>query len=451
MSANEHCPTCRAPLNAAGRCPRCTAYPMHAGESDVTFDLATDHPPGFGALEVELASEHPPSAELEVDLATDKPAARKAELKIDLESDKPPPPAPSSRRQLPPLLPPAALVPPPPEPASDPRILALAGYDLPPTHFFASVPYAWRVYRRRTRLREQHATQARARDDRRRELRQELAQILDDATHDRRDELGDVLQPVLAADELMRSRSQDLETSSDQHASRIADLGGNIGRLEEASKQCTRERSLAQATVEEAQAQLTRAQDDKRRVASLLESAHDAARAAAGRGAEFAPPEHAHRITELDAELARAQTALEACDTTLREAQEQLRLRERALKDAEAQVDRLKSAKRTAEREAHAARELSSASLREANEQRLDACEQTLTILVAERPQLFATDTLARAETLKSELVELDVDLERHRLAIHAYDQRAFRRGWMLVAGAALTVVVLLALLVGIA
>lgn len=431
MSANQPCPTCGAPLNAAGRCARCKR------ESDVTFDLATDEAPGFGALEVKLASDRPPAGG----------------LKIDLESERPPPP--SSTRHVPALAPPAALLPlappPVPEPASDPRILALAGYDAPPPNFFASVPYAWRVYRRRATLREQHATQARLRDDRRRELRQELAQILDDATHDKHDELGEVLQPVLAADELMRDRSQDLETSSDQHASRIADLGGNIGRLEEATKQCSRERSLAQATVEEAQAQLARAQDDKRRVESLLETAHDAARRAAGRGAEFAPPEHALRITELDGELARANAALVTCDKTLRDTQEQLRLRERALKDAEAQVDRLKSAKRSAEREAHASRELSSASLRQAHEQRLDACEQALTILLAERPQIFASEALTRADTLKGELVELDVDLERHRLAIHAYDQQAFRRGLMLVAGAALTVVVLLAMLVGIA
>src|SRR5581483_8927194 len=94
-----------------------------------------------------------------------------------------------------------------------------------------------------------------------------------------------------------------------------------------------------QAAVNQAGAELGRRQEEHARVEAKVRrteierrAAHDAARAAAGPDAKFAPPEHARRIAEIEAELAARTGEAKPLEAARRAAEEALAAHEAPLR-----------------------------------------------------------------------------------------------------------------------
>jgi len=322
----------------------------------------------------------------------------------------------------------------------------LAGYGLVPENILATLPYAWRVFRRRRELRALYAEQQQTHQEIGRGLREQMAGLVDEATAGAADqpEVKSLMAPIAECDQLIGQRSKTVEAAASQYSAQVVAIDKELAGIEETRKQASRERSMVQIKLEDALQKRARAQATLKRMDERIQSAHDAARAAAGKGTDFAPPEHARQIAALQGKRAPLVQQVEGCDGAVAQAQGALRQADRGLREVERKVAGAQERRRAVEREAGQAQDVGFKGLREAQERRLDAYQNVLAAVTTAHPELLSEELTRRINDMTDGLNRADEELERHRLAIDAYDKPSFQRGLLIAAGLAVVVLLLL-------
>ena len=323
----------------------------------------------------------------------------------------------------------------------------LAGYGLVPENILGTLPYAWRVYRRRKELKALHAEQQQTHREVSRGLREQMAGLVDEATAglgDDHAEVQSLLAPIAQCDQLIEQRSKTLDAAASQYSAQVVSIDKELAGIQEARQQASQARSMAQIKLEDALQKRSQAQATVKRLDERIQAAHDAARAAAAKGADFAPPEHARQIKALQAKRGPLAQAVEAAEAAVAQAQGALREADRGLRDVERKLAAAQERRRAVEKEAGQAQDVGFKGLREAQERRLDAYQNVLAALSSDHPDLLTEALTRRVNDVSDGLARADEELERHRLAIDAYDKPSFQRG--LLIAAALGVVLLLIL-----
>jgi hypothetical protein len=287
----------------------------------------------------------------------------------------------------------------------------------------------------------------RAHRDTERRVKQELAEWLERA----RESFAEADDPVLAtlmvglgaAEGLVRERTSQRESTESEFGAREAALDAEWVGLEDEKKGLEGERNQGQILVEDRAQAHARTTEELKRVEIQLQAANDAAREAAGAGARFAPPEHARRISDLEQRRTALAAAAAESERALGAARADLRARERAVRACESRIRELDERKRALLRDAQHAQGLRSEGVDRAEEHRLTAVDAIWQHVLGEgaAPGLCDGERRARVESLYARLRASATDLERHRLAVDAYDPDAFKKGvvvWLL--GAVLVV-----------
>ena len=182
-----------------------------------------------------------------------------------------------------------------------------------------------------------------------------------------------------------------------------------------------------------------------------LRGLHDAARAAAGEGAKFAPPEHARRIAAVDQRRAELGQALAARQKAQEEAKAELRAKDAAVKDVSRRIADAHGARTTLQRQAAQQQGAQEQSLRAALIDRHDLGEQGLRRLLSERhPSLEVPELREEIRIHASQMRASELELAKHRQAVDAFDKPSVRRGAIMIAAAALVALVAFLLLTSI-
>lgn len=409
------------------------------GESlDIGLDLGSRPPP---ASEPAPAGPGPPSG---------------AEAPVSLSQPSPSRPSGGggASQPLPEMLPVAGpATPAAPPPAVDPeRVRVLADYGPFPPNIAATPIYTLGVLKRRLELKKLHRQQQRLHDDTRRTLREELAdEVTKMVAASSGGTLDDVKRTLAEADAVVSERQQVMDSASSAFAARFKAVDDELARQKEARKAAVEARDMALIRVEDAQQKQTQADEERKRVEGRLAAAHEAAREAADAGAEFAPPEHAQQIAELQAQAVSVAKSLAEQDKVLAEARRQLRERERAIKQVDATIAGVHRQQASLEREASQTHGAAIEALKQAQLYRLDLYDRVLNRIRTQHADLVDTDAERRLAAVKERIKEADVDLEAHRLALEAYDEEGFKRGVAILAVIGLIILLVLGTFVRIA
>ncbi|MEJ7728334.1 MAG: hypothetical protein WKG00_03885 [Polyangiaceae bacterium] len=211
----------------------------------------------------------------------------------------------------------------------DAEVLALAGYGEPPTSLIGAPAYAWRVFQRRKRVQDKLGVARRTRDHAKTESDQLLAAAMEALragaapTHP----LTSLFETLRGYDAVQEAAHDASAEIARQQAAQRQSLHGELDQLQGAKASADAELAAAEAELAEAEQARARIEARLKRGDIELRAAHDAARLAAGEGAQFAPPEHAVRIQVLEAE--RVQRSAELAEATRLHAEVEVRARER--------------------------------------------------------------------------------------------------------------------------
>jgi hypothetical protein len=403
------------------------------GGLDIGLDLGSVPPPG------KLAPAHPPASSGGLG-AAESPATDSVPMPKPSAPDVPAAPAPIPSSPL--AGSPAPMRPPP---VADPeRVRALADYGPFPPNIAATPLYAINVIKRRLQLKTQHKQQVRLHDDTVRSLRDEIAsEVTRMVEASSGGELDVVKRSLMEADSVVKERNQVMDSAASAFASRFKAVEDELSKQQAARKDTTKARDMAQIQVEDAQQQRARVDEERRRVETQLAVAHDAARDAADAGAQFAPPEHARQIGQLQKLSVAVAKQLAERDAKLGEARRHLRERQRGIKAVDEAIAGVHRQNASLEKEASQTHGAAIEALRQAQGYRLDSYEQALGQLEAQHGSLVDADLRGRIAAVRERIKEADVELESYRLAVDAYDQDGVKRGL-----AVLSLVVLIVLLV---
>jgi hypothetical protein len=175
-----------------------------------------------------------------------------------------------------------------------------------------------------------------------------------------------------------------------------------------------------------------------------VHAAHEDAREAAGKDARFAPPEHAKKIAALEREHERVRAQKQAADDAVDRARAELRERERALREVADRIFGIHRRRQATEELARRQQSSGYDALRRAQDKRLEAYQRALARLGDEHAGLLGPEARLRVDELERGLAVADADLERHRLAVDAYDADGLKRGVAVLAVAAVALLLVL-------
>lgn len=312
------------------------------------------------------------------------------------------------------------------------EVKLLADYGAVPANIFGTVRYTIRVYQRRKKLRELEKQQQGFFERARRRVQEKYAAIVEqvrDGASEQDEELQSVLAPIQEATQLIGDRAAQLEATREQFEAQVAKLEGELSSRGDDRKEIEADRNRAQIVLEDCLQKQARCQANLRRVRSQLGAAHDAAAAAAGENAEFAPPEHARQIAELEGQKASLTEQLRAHDGAVADARRTVGVHDKALRELGRRVGNIHDRRRALDQQASEARDLRVEGLRAAEQTRLDAFERTLRLLLDDHAQLFDDQTREAVEQLDQELGKARYECEKHSQAINAYDEDAYKKG----------------------
>ena len=321
-------------------------------------------------------------------------------------------------------------------PAVDPaEVRALAGYGAVPSSVLYVVPYAWKVWRRRPALRKLYAAQQRAYAELRAKCRGRFCEMLEGlrTAWGADKEVLELLAALGRARALVEERSGMLDQTRQQHASQVGTVDQSLGELEAERAALESERRIAQVNLEECISQHARADAQLKRSDIELRALHDAAREAAGKGAKFAPPEQAKRIAAVEERRTEQLDALRQRETALNAARNEVRAKDAALRELARRTAMAHGQRQSLQREAKGQEDLRSEGVRAATEQFHEEAERAGRKLASERhPAVegLREEIRATGKRLRAGAEEL----ERHRLAVDAYDRRSVQRGIAIVA-----------------
>ncbi|MEZ4446538.1 MAG: hypothetical protein R3B72_46090 [Polyangiaceae bacterium] len=339
------------------------------------------------------------------------------------------------------------------QPMIDPeRVERLAGYGPIPAELPLAPLYAITVLRRRYELKREVQQQKRLHDDTVRALREELAdevkRMLEGADGSKLDALK---RELGAADAAYAEQGKAMDAAASAFASRFRGLDDELERRKRERQDAVRARDMATIQVEDARQGRSKVLEEKARIEGLLAVAHEEARAAAGEGAEYAPPGHAQKLQRLLEQQVEAEKRMSHHDRLLAEARRHLRARERAIRaidDAVKQVHRKSAA---LEKEARVTHGGAIDALKAAQHERLDAYERGLLLLQAQHPNLIGREEQKRLHTIREQIEEADADLVAIEHAPRAYDDTSFKRGLAVLAVIGVIVLLLIGTVIRIA
>jgi hypothetical protein len=329
------------------------------------------------------------------------------------------------------------------------EVRALAGYGAAPRSVLYAVPYAWKVWRRRPALRKLYAAQQQAYDGLRAQCRGRFCDMLEGLREawGAEGEVIELLAGLGRAKALVEERSGMLDHTRQQHASQVGTVDQSLGELETERARLESERRTAQVSLEECTSQHARADAQLKRSDIELRALHDAAREAAGKGAKFAPPQQAKRIAAVEALRSEQLDALRQRESALSSARDEVRAKDGALRELARRMAQTHGQRATLQREAQGQEKLRAEAVRAATEQLHDEAERAIRKLTTERhPAMEGLREEIRA--IGKRLRAGAEELERHRLAVDAYDRRPVQLGIAIVASLAVLLVVALVLLV---
>lgn len=332
---------------------------------------------------------------------------------------------------------------------SEDEIFTFAAYGPPPTSLAGAPGYAVRVFRRRQRLQQKLRVARRTRDGAKAAADQVLAAAMEalrdgaPPTHP----LAHMFETLRGYDAVQEAAHDASAEIARQQAAARQSLHGELEQLQGQKATADVQAATAEAEVERAAQARARVEARIKRVEIELRAAHEAARLAAGQGAQFAPPEHAARIQALEAEraqrgteLAEATRALSALEVRAREKRAVVRGLRRQTGD---------KAKVTEEQE-RAARDSLRAGERgveSARGRRLVAYADAGREVLRARPQELSTAQVDRAREVEAQLGAAERALELCVRALDAADRDWERKGWAILVGVPLLLILALIIL----
>ncbi|MBW2524091.1 MAG: hypothetical protein JRI23_07945 [Deltaproteobacteria bacterium] len=377
--------------------------------------------------------------DLEVELATGEPTAGPASEAAAGPSSA----APSSAGQPAPPSSAAFEALPTPDQAA---VVALADYGEQPPNIVGVVPYAIKVLRRRPALRRLLADRRAQHDQILLECRTRYASMLDQLRRDHPDNEAIALRAkaLEQTDMLLQERSAQLQQAERQTAAQVAAVDQEMSGMERDRAALEQERRKAKTAFDGRAEQRDRAKALVKRADIQLRALHEAARQAAGKGAKFAPPEHAKRIAAADAKRAELAHALEQHQAAFDEAQKTLRVHQAALREIDRRMAEVRSKRRGVEQAGSQKEALQAQGVKLAELEKLEKCEQAIKQLLAERHTALTDDLREEIHGLDARIRTSLLDVETHRQAVDAYDRPSVRNGVILLVLAAAVVIAVL-------
>jgi hypothetical protein len=332
----------------------------------------------------------------------------------------------------------------------DEEVAALAGYGPAPYEWLPSLRYAIRVLQRRRVL---VVLLGRARTEAetgRRKAQGTMLGVLEsirDREGDSEDELAAILRPVVDLGAQVSTQSEALARTLEKHRADRASFAAELAARQAEREALQPERRTAQVWVEDAGATVTRLKSELARLSRELTVAHEDAARAAG-ASDFAPPEHAHRITDI--EQRRARTTSEAVDAErlLAERRSNLAAVDRRIAESERAIADVHARAAAADRRAAAEQRTGEQQLRTADQGRLDASEAALRQVVRQHPTRVTPDEHERFLDASEAMARAARQVLLHERAMSCHHPEAFRRGLLLLGGGLTAALVLLALVV---
>jgi hypothetical protein len=337
-------------------------------------------------------------------------------------------------------LPTAAVVAPNIEPA---EVEALAQYGEAPRNPVLAVPYAWRVLRRRTELRDLLADQKKSHDETKRKLQAKLAahvetfRALDD------DRVRGILRPLAAADQATKERLKKLAASDDQFRAQAKAIEREQSSRQDDRRTMQDKLTAAKAAHDKARRDEARLKAQLKRLDLELRRLHERAREMVGGDAKFAPPEIARKLAPLEQKRKRALGQLKQQRQRVKAARNAVAGRKHALAELANELGGVRSKSRQMADQAEIARRMGSRAVREAEDARLDAYEEALRRVIAQLPKLVDNTMRVAVAGIDNEQRENASKLELHRRAVDSYDHTAFRQGQLVVGALVAALVVL--------
>lgn len=328
------------------------------------------------------------------------------------------------------------------------EVRAVARYPVAPAAWWEAPLYAIRVLQRRRELtRELPAVRSRV-DQAHLALGEAFVTLVDGA----RRSVGqdhpfvEMAAPLARFDQMAAESGQALAAANAALHEQIGAIDRELALIEAEVTRLDRDIEAADRE-RQRHAELTARSEAKVKRAEIeLRAANDAARAAAGPDAKFAPPEHARRIRDLtaekqarDAEHAPVHAAFQAADAALRQLQETQRGLRRKMSPL---MDQRRAAQRAGTAQVQARVRGSEAVERE---RRAAYTEIGKLMLESRRNELSEADRSA-VEAARRALVASQDALATHERALSAADPATFRRGLTVLGVAAGTVLLLVAL-----
>jgi hypothetical protein len=333
--------------------------------------------------------------------------------------------------------------------ALDPvEIAILADFGPAPSSLWSCPAYALRVARRTAELNrllrtaQKNAGEAAAVRD---EHLAALAEKLRPAVSNDR-ELAGFLGPLEAAEQTARDREAALGERSDAYAGIVGAIDDKLAVEEQTATELKRRVDAARQQHAERAQLLTRAQAALKRAEIELRNAQEVARAAAGPDARTAPPEHAPAILQAQTSLEQRRQELGAPKSEAERAAAALQEAETRLREVERRISQLRAERRQAEATFSREMGLRSEGLEQARAQRRAA-------LISIGARLFETNSDHIPEPdydafhrVRADLSARHLEVERTMRALTSADKSAAKKGWMLIAGALVSVLALLIL-----
>ena len=317
------------------------------------------------------------------------------------------------------------------------EVAALAGYGAPPFEWVTSVSYAFRVLRRRYELQQLLARVRIESEAGRRGVQGRMVALLEavHARHPTDEALAVVVRPVHDMLSQLSAQTASLANAAERHRADVAALEADLAVRNLEKEQLVPERRTARVFVEDGMSKLGNAKAELARLSRDVTAAHTEATRAAGQS-EFAPPEHARRIADLEAQQARSAAAVTEAERTLGERRVQLGGVEQRIAQAERATSDVHGRRKALDQRATAERKQAEQAIRSADFQRLDACEGALRRIVSTYGDRLSAAESTRFGDIESEHKRFEREVKRHELAVRAFSSDALARGLGLVLGA---------------
>lgn len=262
------------------------------------------------------------------------------------------------------------------------------------------------------------------------------------------DALGRLVGPLAQYDQVTQQHEQALKQANAQLAGQLEEADGRIEQLKQDRVGLEAKAAEADAALQRCADQKSRAEAALKRVEIALRAAHEAARLAAGENAKFAPPEHAKKIKQLEAEKQAKAAELAPIVRTWQETSNYAKAEADAVERATRTIDKTRKERRALEQAGQRQLAVQSQGTMKAMEDRRAAYTEIGRRLLAEHAMAATPEDRDAVDRAEAEVRDKETELAVHVQALTAADAGAVRRGQVLLGLAAFAALVVLVLLI---